>query len=412
MDFAGRINACLPQGVPARIGVAVSGGGDSTALLLMLADWAGAAGHRIVVATVDHGLRPEAAGEAAQVAALCGDLGIAHDTLHWTGWDGRGNTQDQARQARHRLLATWAKDRGVRVVALGHTRDDQAETVLMRLLRGSGLDGLAAMAPASQRGGINWIRPLLGISRAELRDYLRAADRVWIDDPSNLDPTYLRIRLRAAMQALELGSDGLAATAARLRTTRDYLETRTEQAAHALVTISGAGDVVLDRHGFWALHPEIRQRLLAHSLIWVASTPYRPRFDSLRGLLENLQRGAKATLAGCIADATGADQITITREFSMVCRQICPPDQIWDGRWRLGGGAWHPDLEVRALGETGLETCPGWRETGLSRTALLATPALWIKSDCIAAPLAARPQGWSCRLLKGEKHYFTSILSH
>ncbi|MCB2123065.1 MAG: tRNA lysidine(34) synthetase TilS, partial [Rhodobacteraceae bacterium] len=131
----------LAPGRSDRLGVAVSGGSDSTALLCLLADLRGTGGPDLAAVTVDHGLRPEAAGEARSVAALCARLGVSHTICRWDGWDGTGNLPDQARRARQNLIAGWASGLGIGAVALAHTRDDQAETVLLRLARGSGVDG-------------------------------------------------------------------------------------------------------------------------------------------------------------------------------------------------------------------------------------------------------------------------------
>ena len=144
------------------LGLAVSGGGDSMAMLHMLAPL------KPRVATVHHHLRPEAEAEAALVAQTCARLGLQHTTLHWH-WDGRGNLSDAARRGRRDLLAAWNP-----VVVLAHTEDDLAETFLMRLSRGSGVDGLAAMAPAFPHMGATFLRPMLDLSRKELRTYLRA----------------------------------------------------------------------------------------------------------------------------------------------------------------------------------------------------------------------------------------------
>ena len=119
------IAAAFPPSPPQRLGVAVSGGGDSVALLHLLADWARESGTELRAVTVDHGLRPEAATEAADVARACAALGVGHDILRWSGWDGRGNLPDQARRARYRLMADWAQAHGIADVALGHTADDQ-----------------------------------------------------------------------------------------------------------------------------------------------------------------------------------------------------------------------------------------------------------------------------------------------
>jgi len=161
------------QAHPAQhIGVAVSGGSDSMALLDLLCHWGEEEGVRVSAATVDHGLRVEAKAEAARVAAFCVARGIPHDILIWDGWNGTGNMQAEARSARFELLAEWSRIRGIDVVALGHTSDDQAETFLMRLARKSGVDGLAGMSRDITRHGIRFVRPLLRQSRLALQDYL------------------------------------------------------------------------------------------------------------------------------------------------------------------------------------------------------------------------------------------------
>ncbi|MEM7517063.1 MAG: tRNA lysidine(34) synthetase TilS, partial [Planctomycetota bacterium] len=193
---------------PQKLAVAVSGGSDSMALLdLML--WQGReVGFDVRAVTVDHGLRPEAKDEIAHVAAFCQARGIRHDLLTWDGWDGTGNLQSKARKARYALIRTWAARRGVDYVALGHTRDDQAETVLMRLARSSGVDGLAGMPERFERGGLTFIRPLLSQSRDELREYLRHTGIDWCEDPSNEDDSFERVRARKASKVLgDLGVD-------------------------------------------------------------------------------------------------------------------------------------------------------------------------------------------------------------
>ena len=143
---------------PDRIGVAVSGGSDSLALLHAARAW----GVVVEAVTVDHGLRPEAAEEAAYVAEVCRGLGVPHSVLRWEGWDGRGNLQDQARQNRYALIAGWAEARRLRSVALGHTMDDQAETLLMRLAREAGVEGLVVHA-ARLREGRGALRPAVPV---------------------------------------------------------------------------------------------------------------------------------------------------------------------------------------------------------------------------------------------------------
>jgi len=411
-DFAAEMRLCFPDELPKKLGVAVSGGGDSTALLVMLADWAGQQGAVLYAATVNHGLRPEAADEADQVARLCQTLDIAHHVLDWRGWDGKGNLQDQARRARHDLLADWAKRQDLAAVALGHTAEDQAETLLMRLMRGSGVDGLAAMARVSHRSGIRWIRPLLGTSREELRGFLRGREIGWSEDPSNQNDRFDRIQTRKTIEALGLSVQGMADTADRLRETRLYLEEMTEQAARGLAIVTPLGDVTIDGAGFFKLHAELQNRLMAHSLKWVATSPYRPRFDNLQNLLKKLANGEKSTLGGCVIAPGKKGGFTVSREYAQVRDLSVVPGAVWDGRWVATGDQNTLGATIRATGENGLSVCPDWRQTGLGRASLIAAPSVWIEDRLIAAPLAGWPQGWSIWLKKGAGDYFTSILSH
>lgn len=157
----------------------------------------------VLSATVNHGLRPEASGEAQFVAAFAKSLGIGHKTLNWTGWDGSGNLQDNARRARYRLLNEWANQNGIDMIAVGHTADDQAENFIMRLARSSGIDGLSGMLTERPAGEVTLVRPLLGVTRRRLRNYLDDNGVRWIEDPSNDDPRFDRVRVRKAMKELE-----------------------------------------------------------------------------------------------------------------------------------------------------------------------------------------------------------------
>ncbi|HHL20256.1 MAG TPA: tRNA lysidine(34) synthetase TilS [Aliiroseovarius sp.] len=379
------------------------------ALLHLARDWAAARGVDVAVATVDHGLRREAADEAAMVADACAALGLSHDTLRWSGWDRQGNLQDKARQARYRLLAEWARARKVAAVALGHTQDDQAETFLMRLARGSGVDGLAAMRRDWTAQGTRWLRPMLALSRQDLRDYLREKGVVWVDDPGNDDPAYDRIKARHALVALApLGLDAarLAETATAMTRARAALNAQTYAAAENLCQTQ-FGDVLISAAA-QDLPAEIHSRLFAHALQWVASAPYRPRLSALQQAWRDVGAGTTRTLHGCHISA-GPDHVRISREYQAVKDVRAELGALWDNRWRLTGPA--TSAEVRALGEA-VKDCPDWRAGDLPRAALMASPAVFDGETLLAAPLAGFGPNWSAKLEPNQGDFAASVLSH
>lgn len=394
-----------------KLGVAVSGGSDSTALLHGLQ---AVLGDRVqlYVATVDHGLRPEAAEEAQAVAASSAALSLKHDTLKWTGWDGAGNLQDQARRARYGLLAEWARAHGLDAVVLGHTADDQAETLLMRLGRSSGIDGLSGMAAVREFDGVRFLRPLLGVTRAELRAFLTGRGIGWIDDPSNENGNFTRIRARRALGELDdlgISARGLSDVAANLAEAREALAYFAHDAACALVRIDG-GDVLFDITGFVQLPAETQRRLLVHAFGWINQRVYPPRRAPVGDALAAIAEKRPVTLAGCRV-LHGGDSFRICREFNAVRDEVCPIDGLWDGRWRITGDALEGG-EIRPLGEAGLAQRPTWRETGRPHAALIATPALWQGGELVAAPLAGAGGSWRADLSSGADSFYTTLLSH
>jgi tRNA(Ile)-lysidine synthase len=253
--------------------LAVSGGPDSIALMWLAARWrrALAKGPRLVAVTVDHGLRPEAAREARDVKRLARSLEVAHRTLRWTGTKPNTGLPAAARAARYRLLAQAARANGATHILTAHTRDDQAETLLMRMLRGSGIAGLAAMTRVSEREGLWLARPLLDVSKAQLVATLNRARINFADDPTNRDVSYTRPRLRALMPALaEEGGDSknLARLAARLARANAALEVLADGAERylALRDRNDAARFGFDAGAFAGLAEEIRLRLLKRAI--------------------------------------------------------------------------------------------------------------------------------------------------
>lgn len=407
-DLQSRLRGFFSSDPPDTIGVAVSGGGDSVALLHLISDWAKEGGPGVKVVTVNHGLRTASANEAAWVAELCRGLHLPHDVLHWRDWDGSGNLMDAARRARMQLMADWAVAEGLHTIALGHTADDQAETFLMRLARGSGVDGLSAMAPMRQAMGVNWVRPLLFARRTDLRDHLRGRGLGWIDDPTNDDPRFDRIKTRQALAALEplgITPDRIGSTILLLSLARTALQTAVQRFAQTAAQ-EVAGTVIVDRRALFLEPRETSLRFLAEAIRWVSTADYRPRLETLIEVFADVQLQRKRTLAGCILHGNGT-QIRITREPKAVARTVCPTDQLWDNRWRVEGPH-DAGLELRALGAEGLKACKDWRGTGISRDALLVTPAIWHDDTLMAAPLAGLPNGWSAEIPASFSRFIVS----
>jgi len=260
--------------------LAISGGPDSTALLLLAARWRKAlkAGPKLVAVTVDHGLRPESAREARDVARLARQLKVLHRTLRWSGRKPKTGLQAAARAERYRLLAQAAAEAGARDVLTAHTSDDQAETVLIRLTRGSGLAGLGAMArvaplPTGDATEIQLVRPLLDIPKVRLLATLKAAHIRFADDPSNRNREFTRVRVRELMPALEregLSASRLSTLARRLARANAAIEQATDAAFTDLLQHSEPAPpplpLIFDAEGFRSLPEDIALRLLGRAI--------------------------------------------------------------------------------------------------------------------------------------------------
>lgn len=307
--------------------LAVSGGPDSTALMLLAARWRKAfkSSPKLVAVTVDHGLRVEAKREAAAAGRLARKLGIAHRTLRWTGKKPVTALQQTARTARYRLLAGAARKAKAAHILTAHTLDDQAETVLIRMSRGSGVSGLAAMARISAvpgDGELKLVRPLLEIPKSRLLATLRAARIPFADDPSNRDPRFTRVRLRGLMRELAregLDARRLALLALRLKRADRAIEAVVDVAAAELARPSPApGVIVVDAAGYAGLPGEIALRLIGRALAKVGNEgPVElAKLEALTAALDYAQKSGigrfRRSLAGAIV-TLGGRQITVER---------------------------------------------------------------------------------------------------
>lgn len=340
-----------------RVALAVSGGGDSTAMMVLYADWRAAHPDAppAVVLTVDHGLRAEAADECAAVAGQARALGLPCRILRVAEHPpARGSLQAWARSARYRLLAAAACEADADVLATAHTRTDVAETFLIRLKRGSGLAGLAAMRGETRIGAVRLVRPLLGLSRARLRAFLAGRGVAFHDDPANEDPRHARSRVRRLLSRLEaegLSAATLAATAERLARASLVVEDAVGALADAAAAVDPSGAVLLATSGpAWAAaRPEVRLRLLARALAFVGGRDYGPRLAALERLEAAVSGGlaGRRTLAGCAVSPT-AEGVVLHREpgrRGLATATVSAGRAIvWDGRFRV-------ELEAGAVGE-------------------------------------------------------------
>ncbi|CAN5420466.1 tRNA lysidine(34) synthetase TilS [soil metagenome] len=353
-----------------RIALAVSGGSDSTALLMLARAWAAGMpdSPALSVLTVDHGLRPQSAGEAADVARRAKELGVDHAILPWTGQKPRTGLQNAARMARYDLMTGWCRANGVRYLLTGHTIEDQAETIVMRLARGTGIEGLSGMAAPRALNGIMILRPFLSVGRQRLRDHLTALGVGWSDDPSNTNETFERVRVRKEAPAFAragLTPQALAQTAHRAlrvhraldRAVRDFL--RLHYRHHR------EGYCEVEHAAFLDLPEEIRIRVLD-----VLLETYGPGTRAELAGLERLERwfasdtpSRRATLGGCQVSLR-ARHFLVGREPGRIDRTPVPltpgASLVWDGRCTVEAGWATPPLTVRpAVALSGLKRAEG-----------------------------------------------------
>ncbi|ANT62750.1 tRNA(Ile)-lysidine synthetase [Salipiger sp. CCB-MM3] len=414
--FADAMGAALGPDFPSDIALAVSGGGDSMAMLTLAHNWTHVWGVRLHVVTVDHGLRPEAADEARMVAQTCAELGWPHSTLRWN-WDGQGNLMDAARRARLSLIGGWRGD--IRDVLMAHTADDMAETFLMRLARGAGVEGLSAMQPVrevfepGETRPMRIIRPCLDMRREELRHYLRVLKGTWADDPSNEDDSYDRVRARKLIARLEaegeLSGPDLTAAAKRMARAGEALRARALQVWKEIAVATPperVGDLLFDQSAFQTIERDTQLRLLSAALQFVSGAEYRPREAPLEALLDRLLGGGGGTLHGCELRIERG-RVAIFREYDAVRETVCAATQnaLWDGRWRLclnAGQDAGKGTELRALGDDGWAQRDRTAPPPVPYHAARSAPALFdgarlVACDAVALSGSAAPVFELCR---------------
>ncbi len=394
-DYAA-LMAPFGLGPRAPLAVAVSGGPDSMALLVLAAREAEASGREVTALTVDHRLRPEAAGEARAVAVWAQALGVRHEVLAWDGHKPASDIQAAARRARYALMGAWCAANGIGELLVAHTQDDQAETLLMRLGRGSGVDGLAAMGPESFREGVRLLRPLLTVPRARLIATLEAAGQAHVVDPSNEDTRHARVRMRALMPALAdegLTAPRLAATTRAMARAREALGFYTCEHLSRAARIDRSGFAVADARMLLDAPDEIVLRALSRLVMAIGGATYPPRYEQIERLRARLEDGGfKGATLGGVRIAPRSAGLLFVREAraAEAANPATVPGSggaaVWDGRFEVSLRPGADDgVLVRALGPK------GWRDLkdgagAMPPAAGPALPALYVGDKLAEVP--------------------------
>jgi tRNA(Ile)-lysidine synthase len=377
-----------------KIAIAVSGGADSTALAYCVQRWAG---RPCVALIVDHHLRDESSSEAAQVKAQLENMGIQADILVWQHEKIETRIEAAARQARYRLLIDACQRHGAGDLLIAHHADDQAETVLLRLSKGSGIDGLAAMAAEQTRGNVRLLRPFLSMSKTQLVATCDDANINIVSDPTNASDKFARARLRKVLPLLKeegLSPENLTRIAAHARTAKDALDFYTKEFLTKAAKTEIGGSVWLDRRALHDVPQAIVLRALTICLRYVHEDDYPPEHDSLTALCDKIlssEPDITRTFYGCILSIT-ADRILILREPASAA-EILPLKSktaiLWDKRW-LVTATNAQETMIRALGTQPHDIidrlAPHLRRQIPQGRVRASLPALWQGQDLVAIP--------------------------
>lgn len=386
-----------------RVAVALSGGSDSLCLTFLLQNWIRENKGTLIALTVDHGLRPESAQEALDVNSWMKQQGIDHHILQWEGEKPKSRLQEKARNARYQLLENWCHNNGILHLFFGHNAEDQNETTLFRLLRGSGIDGLAGMSAIVEKKYVRILRPLLNVSRETLRQKLREKNQKWIDDSSNSSLQYTRIRLRNMLERYTdegMSPARLTSLSQRQGHGRIALEQETHRFLVKSVLVFPEGYALLNPNHLNQIPQDILMRALSWILMTIGSRAYPPRTDQLKRLHQAVLSGSNVgvrTCWGCII-LKRRDKILFVRESGRIAQQILLGTDLrayWDNRfaicWPLSLTLGQQDFRIAKLGKK------GWQQI----VALLCDP---LKKRIPAYAGYALPAVWEADIVRTVPH--------
>ena len=384
------------------LAVAVSGGADSMSLTILTNKWSE---YPIKALTVDHKLRQESAEEAIQVGRQLKELNIEHHILNIKPDSIKSNIQATARDIRYKLMTDYCIVNNIKYLLVAHNKEDQAETVLIRLMRGSGVNGLCGMENKIHLNNITIIRPLLSINKYKLTQYLKENNVNWVEDPSNKDDKYLRSKIRKFIQSeqeVDLLVDRLAKTAENMQRSRLYIEDKISEEMQLVTSFRPEGYCVVNIKEFRKLHTESAYRILSALLKAIGGKYYKTRFEKLDNLYINIMQNNKVTpvtLAGCQIYTSGkkneSENLIIIREIADITdKQPIVADNesvIWDNRFYCTLDNQNGEFYISSIGKEGLknilsQTKDILKNANLSKKIIYGLPALHNFHRIIAAP--------------------------
>jgi len=375
------------------IAVAVSGGADSLALLLLAHDFAKKNSGRVLALTVDHDLRPESSTEAHQVKVWAQARGIEHIILEWQGEKPKNRLQEKAREARYQLLTNWCKENDISHLFLGHHGQDQEETFWIRLSSGSGLDGLSGMKKSIKKNGVFIHRPLLSVPKEHLKSILSNENQEWIEDPSNHNDRFLRGRLRESLKEEGLSSSRLLNVMEKLNEDAAFIQQNVEGFLKTNVSIKTGGYIGISKRAFFELHPAIAKRVISFLVDWFRGASYPPRSKQIATILENIKEG-NAFTSGGIHWIIKKDEIFLFREFRAIKDSLCLDDikteTLWDNRFWIDPAIKEYVSRETILAPLGarqassMQIAPHDTLYNVPHLALQSLPVLWEKGNVVA----------------------------
>ncbi len=393
-EFERAFHTALPLPPDLQLAVAVSGGADSMALLILLADYATRHNITLHALTIDHRLREASRHEAATVGKWCATMSIAHTILDWQHEPIASGMPEKAREARYRLMTAWCLKHGIRHLATAHQADDQTETFLMRLLRGSGMEGLAGTLPFSIRQGVFLCRPLLSFHKSRLEETLRQHGQPWIDDPSNRNTSYTRNAFRHMLRHVdEAQLTRISHLTNFFYELRIILDNNVTKSVNYCFSSDEAGYGTLDARRFMEQPAELKPRIATHLCTLISGDATPPRSEKIDRLVATLQHpnaNQKITLHGVVfryQQQSGA--WLLTREIKHLAppRPLEPWPLLWDGRFIITPVAGRVEAcRISALGNAYLAHAKALAASPIPKSAWPTLPAIFHLEECIAIP--------------------------